>query len=214
MSSYTAVQALMNADESLDEDSTCRMVTCFDHEEVGSSSAPGAGSALPRMLLKRIVHGVDPSCDPCAYERAIPKSLCLSADMAHACHPNYISKHEARVQLTLTDGPAIKYNANQRYATNAETASVIRDMAEKAGVPIQEIFNRNDVPCGSTIGPITSANLGIPTVDMGAPQFSMHSIREMCHVCCVDQCTDLFTAFFNTFQGYILSSDKRFKHSE
>jgi len=214
LSSYTAVQALMDADDTLGEDKCCRMVTCFDHEEVGSQSGPGAGSALPRMILKRICYGIDKDIDPCAYERAMPRSYCISADMAHACHPNYASKHEGRMQLTLTDGPAIKYNSNQRYATNAETASVLRDIAWQAGVPIQEICNRNDVPCGSTIGPITAANLGIPTIDIGAPQFSMHSIREMCHVVCVDQCTELFTAFFNKFQAYEMSSSEDFKHEE
>jgi len=212
LSSWTAVQALMDADDTLGEDPTCRMVSCFDHEEVGSQSGAGAGSALPKYILKRICYGVDKNIDPCAFERAMPRSFCISADMAHACHPNYISKHESRMQLTLTDGPAIKYNANQRYATNAETASIIRDIAWQAGVPLQEICNRNDVPCGSTIGPITSANLGIPTIDMGAPQFSMHSVREMCHVVCVDQCTDLFTAFFNKFAGYQMSSEEGFKH--
>merc|ERR1711941_256545 len=102
------------------------------------------------MILKRIIHGVQfeqSPVDSCAYERAIPRSLCLSADMAHALHPNYASKHEARMGISLTGGPAIKYNTNQRYATNAETASVIRDIAEKVGVPLQEICNRNDVPC-------------------------------------------------------------------
>merc|ERR1711881_286027 len=107
LSSYTAVKALINADKTLGSDSTCRMVTCFDHEEVGSQSAPGAGSALPAMILKRIIHGVDSSVDACAYERCIPRSMCLSADMAHACHPNYISKHEPRMAINLTDGPAI-----------------------------------------------------------------------------------------------------------
>ena len=89
LSSWTAVQALMDADDTLGEDPTCRMVSCFDHEEVGSQSGPGAGSALPRYILKRICYGVDKNIDPCAFERAMPRSFCISADMAHACHPNY-----------------------------------------------------------------------------------------------------------------------------
>lgn len=204
MSSYAAVRALIKSDDSLDNDATCRIAACFDHEEVGSNSAAGAGSALPRMLLKRIIHGVMGSgkVDACAYERAIPRSLCLSADMAHALHPNYASKHEPRMGISLTDGPAIKYNSNQRYATNACTASIIREMAKTANVPIQEIAVRNDMGCGSTIGPITASNLGIPTVDIGAPMLSMHSVREMCHVCCVKQCEDLFTEFYSSFGRY------------
>jgi len=211
-SCYAAVKGLLNADATLETDSVCRLVTCFDHEEVGSNSAPGAGSALPSMVLKRIIHGVEGNIntDACAYDRSIPRSLCLSADMAHALHPNYASKHEPRMGITLEGGPAIKYNANQRYATSAETAAVIREMARRADVPVQEICNRNDVPCGSTIGPITATGLGIPTVDIGAPQLSMHSIREMCHVSCINQCETLFTQFFNTFGEYYLSSDDRF----
>ena len=104
--------------------------------------------------------------------------------------------------LSMTGGPGIKFNTNQRYATNSHTASILRMVGQECDVPLQEICNRNDVPCGSTIGPITASGLAIPTIDIGAPQLSMHSIREMCHVDCVQQCVDLFTHFFNTYQKY------------
>lgn len=202
LSSYTCLTALINSEPTLADDECCRVITLFDHEEIGSTSGQGANSALPGYILKRILYGVDPTADTCALERAIPKSFCVSADMAHAIHPNYASKHEGRMPLSLTGGPAIKFNTNQRYATNSQTASILRMVAEEANVPLQEICNRNDVPCGSTIGPITAGKLAVPTVDLGAPQLSMHSIREMCHVDCVEQCEDLFTTFFNTFGKY------------
>lgn len=207
LSSWTCLEALINSEASLANDEACRIITLFDHEEIGSRSAQGADGALPAYILKRILHGVDPNADSCCFERSIPKSFCISADMAHAIHPNYSEKHEGRMPLSLTGGPAIKFNTNQRYATNSQTASLLRLVAEKANVPLQEICNRNDVPCGSTIGPITAGGLAIPTVDLGAPQLSMHSIREMCHVVCVQQCVDLFEEFFNTYQNYDVSDN-------
>ena len=204
LSSYTCLIAMIKSCKTLADDECCRVITLFDHEEIGSRSAQGADSALPGYILKRIINSIEGSenVDPCAYETAIPRSFCVSADMAHAIHPNYTEKHEERFPLSLTGGPAIKFNTNQRYATNSQTASLLRLIAEEAGVPLQEICNRNDIPCGSTIGPITSGGLAIPTVDIGAPQWSMHSIREMCHVRCVKQCEDLFTHFFDTFGKY------------
>jgi aspartyl aminopeptidase len=153
------------------------VVALFDHEEVGSESAYGAHSGfLPRML-ERIVLGRGGSRED--YHRALASSLCVSADMAHAVHPNYEGRHEARHKPVLNGGPVIKINAQQRYATSGSTAVLFRELCAKAEVPVQHYVHRTDLPCGSTIGPIASTLLGIRTVDVGNPMLSMHSIREL-----------------------------------
>jgi aspartyl aminopeptidase len=155
----------------------CPVIALFDHEEVGSQSATGAESHfLPRVLerLSRRAHG---GYDQ--HARALARSLCLSADMAHAVHPNYEARHEPRHKPRLNGGPVLKANAQQRYATSARTASLVVDLCQNLDIPLQHYVNRTDLPCGSTIGPITSALLGIPTADVGNPMLSMHSCREM-----------------------------------
>ena len=104
----------------------------------------------------------------------------MSADNAHAIHPNYPERHDPGHAPLVNRGPAIKLNTNQRYATSAETAALFQQACEDAGVPLQAFVSRNNVPCGSTIGPITATRLGIATVDVGVPQLSMHSARELC----------------------------------
>lgn len=110
---------------------------------------------------------------------ALRKSIIVSADMAHALHPNYTHKHDATMAPKINGGLVIKHNANMRYATNSVSATVFRRIGKLVGVPVQEFTVRSDSACGSTIGPITSTLSGILTVDCGTPQFSMHSIREM-----------------------------------
>ena len=100
-------------------------------------------------------------------------------DGAHATHPNYVDRHEPGHHISLNGGPVVKINANQRYATDAVGQALFADVCEQAGVPLQIYSHRNDIPCGSTIGPLTAANLGMATIDVGAPQLSMHSAREM-----------------------------------
>nr|GMD38541.1 probable aspartyl aminopeptidase [Ipomoea batatas] len=129
--------------------------------------------------------------------KAIQKSLLVSADMAHALHPNYMDKHEDNHQPKIHGGLVIKHNANQRYATNAVTAFIFREIAAKHNIPVQDFVVRNDMPCGSTIGPILASGVGIRTVDVGAPQLSMHSIREMCGVDDVKHSCQHFKAFFD-----------------
>ncbi|THU53363.1 hypothetical protein C4D60_Mb10t13610 [Musa balbisiana] len=132
-------------------------------------------------------------------EKAIQRSFLVSADMAHALHPNFMDKHEENHQPKLHDGLVIKHNANQRYATNAVTAFIFREIAEMHNLPIQDFVVRNDMPCGSTIGPILASGVGIRTVDVGAPQLSMHSIREMCAVDDAKHSYEHFKAYFNEF---------------
>lgn len=152
-------------------------VLCFfDHEEVGSVSATGAAGELLPGLLRRVAaaRGVSPD----AHAAALSRSVCISADMAHARHPNYADRHEPDHPISCNKGPVIKANANQRYATDAVGAAVVIRACRSAQVPYQEFVSRSDLPCGSTIGPVTSGRLGMPTVDVGIPQLAMHSCRE------------------------------------
>ena len=126
------------------------------------------------------------------------RSLLVSADMAHACHPNYAEKHEDNHRPAMNQGVVIKQNANQRYATTAISTLLLREFSKIAGVPLQEFVVRNDSPCCSTIGPMLSAKLGIRTIDVGNPQWSMHSIRETCGVKDVDYAVNLFKVYFES----------------
>lgn len=156
------------------------LIVLNDHEEVGSSSTSGAGGPFLESVLHRIVAARGGTPDD-AY-RSFASSACVSADNAHAVHPNYPERHEPGHRPIVNAGPAIKVNANQRYATSGPTAALFQAACEQAGVPSQVFVSRNNMPCGSTIGPITSTRLGIPTVDVGVPQLSMHSARELCGV--------------------------------
>jgi aspartyl aminopeptidase len=154
------------------------VITLFDHEEVGSTSHRGASSPILRDVLERTVLARGGARED--YHRAIADSACVSADMAHATHPNYPEKHEPDHHLLLNRGPVIKINTNLRYASDAETEALFQAACEAAEVPFQKWVNRTDLACGSTIGPLTAANLGIKTVDVGCPMLAMHSIRELC----------------------------------
>ncbi len=152
------------------------VVCLFDHEEVGSTSDRGAGSSLLPTLLERSV--LARGGDRETLHRALARSACLSADMAHATHPNYADRHDPQHQVALNGGPVLKANANVRYATDAPGSALVALAAEQAKVPLQRFAMRSDLPCGSTIGPITAARLGITTVDVGMPQLAMHAARE------------------------------------
>jgi aspartyl aminopeptidase len=127
-------------------------------------------------VLERIVTAGGGDRD--SFHRALAGSACLSADMAHATHPNYADRHDPQHQVALNGGPVVKVNANVRYATDAPGSALVALAAEQAKVPLQAFAMRSDLPCGSTIGPITAARLGITTVDVGMPQLAMHAARE------------------------------------
>ncbi|MFT5781418.1 MAG: aspartyl aminopeptidase [Pseudomonas sp.] len=168
LSCYAGLQALLHADS----EQTCVLV-CTDHEEVGSSSACGADGPMLEQVLQRLLPAGD------GFTRCMQKSLLVSADNAHAVHPNYADKHDDNHGPKLNAGPVIKINSNQRYATNSETAGFFRHLCLENEVPVQSFVTRSDMGCGSTIGPITASRLGVPTVDIGLPTFAMHSIREL-----------------------------------
>ncbi len=153
------------------------MLCLFDHEEVGSASSTGAASPLLGDILDRIGAALDGDLEDRARSRGA--SVVVSADSAHATHPNYRDRHEPDHQVWVNEGPVLKINANQRYATDAETAAIFTVACERADVPMQRFVSRTDLACGSTIGPISAGQLGIPVVDAGCPQLAMHSAREM-----------------------------------
>jgi aspartyl aminopeptidase len=174
---HAALSAVLSSPPSGPDRNIAPVIALFDHEEVGSESATGAQSAFLPRLLERVSLAL--GMNRAAYLRALAASACVSADMAHAVHPNYADRHEARHKPTLNGGPVIKVNAQQRYATSAETGAMFAELCRLEDVPVQYYAHRTDLPCGSTIGPITSTLLGVKTVDVGNPMLSMHSIREM-----------------------------------
>jgi aspartyl aminopeptidase len=156
---------------------TTRVIVLHDHEEVGSQSASGARSRLLESVLERLVGGYA-SAPADAMPRAVARSLFVSADMAHAVHPNYADKHDKLHRPLLGAGPVIKVNASQAYATDAIAQGAFVEACRAEGVTPQFFVSRNDQPCGSTIGPITAARLGVRSIDIGNPMLAMHSCRE------------------------------------
>jgi aspartyl aminopeptidase len=152
------------------------VLALFDHEEVGSTSDHGAQSELLLTVLERIVLAAGGNRE--GFLRRLAGSTAASADMAHATHPNYPERHEPGHLIAINGGPVLKVQPNLRYATDGRTAATFALAARQAGVPLQRYEHRADLPCGSTIGPLTAARTGIPTVDVGAPQLAMHSARE------------------------------------
>lgn len=148
----------------------------FDHEEVGSESATGAGGSFMSDVMTRICASTNTSAEDRL--RALANSFFISADMAHAYHPNHAGSYEPCHHVQVNHGPVIKTNANQRYSTNAETAARFIQLCKQADVPYQQYAHRTDLGCGSTIGPILASQLGIASVDVGNPMWAMHSIRE------------------------------------
>jgi aspartyl aminopeptidase len=172
-----------------------RVVVLYDHEEVGSRSAAGAASTFLADTLERVESGFKGGA-PQGLPRALSMSRLVSADMAHAVHPNYADKHEKGHRPIIGKGPVIKVNANQAYATDAATGGFFAGLCLEEDIEPQHFVSRSDLACGSTIGPITAARLGIATVDVGNPMLSMHSCRELAGAADVAPMIQLLTAFF------------------
>eukprot|EP00916_Digyalum_oweni_P019735 GHVL01032931.1.p1 GENE.GHVL01032931.1~~GHVL01032931.1.p1 ORF type:complete len:238 (+),score=26.87 GHVL01032931.1:131-844(+) len=172
----------------------------FDHEEVGSLSPVGADSCVLSTWLKRIMSTIEDTSEE-TFAMMLCHSFLISADAAHGVHPNYAAKHHSEHKPTFNKGVVVKYNGNQRYSTDAASSSIIHKIAADCNIPLQTIMNRNDVPCGSTIGPISSAKLGIRTVDLGIPQLAMHSCRELCGAEDLAHIFNLFVATYKNFRS-------------
>jgi aspartyl aminopeptidase len=157
---------------------TGNTVVCafFDHEEVGSESTKGADGCFLPDTLERIA--LAQSLKPEDYKRALANSFMLSVDMAHAYQPNFPAAYESEHKVYVNKGPVIKLNANQRYSSESVSEAMFMNWCQQANVPYQKYSHRTDIPCGSTIGPMTSAKLGIRSVDVGNAMWAMHSIRE------------------------------------
>jgi len=168
LSCYTGLMAMTET-----SNPGSKLLVCTDHEEVGSASACGAQGPFLQSVLERIAGSHE------NYVRMIDQSTMVSADNAHAVHPNYVDKHDDNHGPEINMGPVIKTNANQRYATNSDTSALFKQLCKKADVPVQSFVVKSDMACGSTIGPIAASEIGVRTIDVGVPTFAMHSIREL-----------------------------------
>lgn len=196
-SSHAGLEALLSAGRAGDAAGT-RVVMLYDHEEVGSRSSQGAGGTFLRDILTRIATGRSGAVESSeAMARAVARSWLVSADMAHAVHPNYADRHEPGHRPKIGQGPVIKTNQNQSYSTDAESAGFFAAVCARAGVKPQQFVTRSDLGCGSTIGPISAARVGIRTVDVGNPMLSMHSCREMAGSVDVEPMIEVLGAFFS-----------------
>jgi aspartyl aminopeptidase len=196
-SCHAAVSALVEAAETPGGTApvATQMVALYDHEEVGSRSAQGAAGTFLLSTLGRAVDAFKGGAVQ-GLDRAIARSLLVSADMAHAVHPNYSDRHEPGHRPVLGRGPVIKVNTGQSYASDAASAADFATLCDAVDVVPQHFVVRSDMGCGSTIGPITAARVGLRTVDVGNPMLSMHSCREMAGTADVSPMIDVLGAFF------------------
>ncbi len=184
LSCYVGAKSLIEAND----ENFC-LLCANDHEEVGSVSETGAQGRFLQQVLERI-GGLEP--------RVVRQSALMSADGAHGLHPNYPEKHDAHHRPILNQGPVIKLNSNQRYATSDETETLVRELCARGNIPLQIFVSRNDMPCGTTIGPLVAAEIGIKTVDVGVAQFAMHSIRELAGCADILYFHQLLRAFYES----------------
>lgn len=191
LSCFIGMEALLESDGSQGA-----LLVANDHEEVGSASACGAQGPFLGDVLKRINAQVGEGSEESLIQ-LIQSSLMISCDNAHALHPNFRDKHDEQHGPAINGGPVIKMNASQRYATNSVTGALFRDVCREADVPVQSFVTRADMGCGSTIGPITATELGVPTLDIGVPQWAMHSIRETAGTRDVEYLTRALKVFLN-----------------
>ena len=201
--SFCSTVGLINSVKSpsaLEEEESIRLISLFDHEEIGSNTAQGADSNFLPAIIRRLStlpqFGGNAEADVDAYEQSLSKSFLISADMAHSINPNYAAKYETDHKPEMNKGTVIKINANGRYSTSSPGIALVEEIARRARVPLQLFVVRNDSSCGSTIGPMLSASLGTRTLDLGNSQLSMHSIREVGGIYDVEFAVKLFESFF------------------
>ena len=205
-SSIPALYAMINAskDELLAEQSSINIIALFDNEEIGSMTYQGADSNFFLMHLTRIFsQSLNITKTPYSedlYMRFMAKSYVISADLAHAYNPNYSEKFQSEHKNLMQQGVVLKINVNGRYSTESENAAVFKELGKLCNVPIQEFIVRQDSPCGTTIGPITSAKIGIKSVDVGIAQLAMHSIREQLGIVDLYYYRTIFEEFFKSYE--------------
>lgn len=188
---YAGIRALVDSREN----EATKVMICIDNEEIGSLTAEGADSTLLNNILERITLGLGKDRE--GYYRTLANSIMISADLAHAVHPNLGDKHDPTNRPVLEGGPVLKIAASGSYSTDSFNGAVFAGVCEAAGVPFQKFVNRSNVRGGTTIGPVTAANLTIPVIDMGAPVLGMHSIRELASVKDNYYTVKAFTEFFS-----------------
>lgn len=188
---FSGIKALVDSREN----EATKVMICIDNEEIGSLTAEGANSTLLNNILERIALGLGKDRE--GYYRTLANSIMISADLAHAVHPNLVDKHDPTNRPVLEGGPVLKIAASGSYSTDSFNGAVFAGVCEAAGVPFQKFVNRSDVRGGTTIGPVTAANLTIPVIDMGAPVLGMHSIRELASVKDNYYTVKAFTEFFS-----------------
>jgi aspartyl aminopeptidase len=186
--------ALLDTDKDTPE--VTSVLAIFDNEETGSQTKQGAGSPFLSQMLQRIVCKQGGSLED--FYRSVEKAFMVSADNAHAWHPNYSEKYDPTNHPVLGGGPAIKFNAAQKYASDAVSAAVFANICEKAGVPCQRFVNHSDVAGGSTLGNILASSLPLRGVDMGNPILGMHSVRETGSVKDHEYCIAAFSTFYKS----------------
>jgi aspartyl aminopeptidase len=207
-SSLVSVYALINDTMNISKQSSINFIALFDNEEVGSLSFQGADSEFFGKNLERIFRTIQRSSEEQIsseddFLACCARSFVLSADMAHAFHPNYSEKYQSDHRPFIHGGITIKINPQSRYSTDSEGSSILKQIAMKAKVPYQEFIVKQDSPCGTTIGPIIAGKLGIKTADIGIPQFAMHSIREMCGVCDLEYYRRFFEEFLKSYEDCV-----------
>lgn len=206
---YCSMEGIINSstEDLLKEQEGIQLISLFDHEEIGSLSAQGADSSFLHDVVGRITAlTLTPDVDlkgtelPASYfQQAMAKSFMISSDMAHGVHPNYPENYDSLNRPQLNQGPVIKVNANQRYVTNSAGIVLMKRIGSKSTTPMQLFVARNDSPCGSTIGPMISAKMGLRTLDLGNPQLSMHSIRETGGSLDIQLLINLFEKYFEIY---------------
>lgn len=198
VSTWACVSALSDIDPATTAE--ILVAASFDHEEVGSTSSTGADSTTVTTWIDRILESLSVT-GPSLKASIMAKSILVSADCAHGTHPNYPAKHQGEHKVAVNGGIVFKTNCNQRYSTTCSTAALTRSVCEKANVKVQDFVVRNDSPCGSTIGPLLSAMLGVRAIDVGAPQWAMHSCRETCGAHDVESLQHFCSAMYNHFRS-------------
>ena len=202
-SSIPALYSMLDSskDEILNEQTSINMIALFDNEEIGSLTFSGADSNFFYTHLKRIFSCTTDKYSEDSFLAFLARSFCISADLAHAFNPNYPEKFQTNHKNKVQQGIVVKINANGRYSSDSENSAIFKELAKKCGSPIQEFIVRQDSPCGTTIGPITTAKTGIKSVDVGIPQFAMHSIREFLGVVDLFNYKNVFEEFFKSFEN-------------